>query len=234
MLSEIMLQQTQVSRVIPKFDSFLRAFPDVSSLASAPLADVLILWSGLGYNRRAKYLWLAAQQIVNDFSGQVPTTIQDLVRLPGIGHNTAGAILAYAYNEPVIFIETNIRTVYIHHFFPVGDKVSDQQLTPWLAQTVPPDNARTWYWALMDYGAHLKQTIGNISRASSTYSKQSKFEGSKRQIRGQILRALASGPHSLTSLIEVVADERLLDVLHDLQQEQLIQKNGHSYYLYMV
>ena len=108
MVSEIMLQQTQVGRVIPKFQAFMKQFPTVQALASAPLSDVLQAWSGLGYNRRAKFLWQAAQQVVTDYAGVMPKTLEDLVRLPGIGKNTAGAIMAYAYDQPVYFIETNI------------------------------------------------------------------------------------------------------------------------------
>ena len=111
LVSELMLQQTQVDRVIPKFDAFITRFPDEAALAAASLADVLTLWSGLGYNRRAKYLHDAAKMIMAEFSGIFPTTYDELVKLPGVGPNTAGAIMTYAYNQPVVFIETNVRTV---------------------------------------------------------------------------------------------------------------------------
>src|SRR6185437_9030478 len=117
LVSEVMLQQTQVGRVLPKYQQFLSRFPDVKSLATAPLGDVLKMWNGLGYNRRAKFLWLAAQKIVDGFGGVFPSDVQQLELLPGVGANTAGAIRVYAFNKPAIFIETNIRTVYIHHFF---------------------------------------------------------------------------------------------------------------------
>src|SRR5215471_3425360 len=128
LVSEIMLQQTQVPRVLPKFKDFIGQFPTIQSLAQAPLKDVLVAWQGLGYNRRAKFLWQAAQAIIQDSEGTVPSTESDLVKLPGIGKNTAGAISAYAFNQPAIFIETNIRTVFIHHFFKDQVDVPDKAL----------------------------------------------------------------------------------------------------------
>jgi len=226
MVSEIMLQQTQVGRVIPKFQAFMKQFPTVQALASAPLSDVLQAWSGLGYNRRAKFLWQAAQQVVTDYAGVMPKTLEDLVRLPGIGKNTAGAIMAYAYDQPVYFIETNIRTVYIHHFFADETTVADKQLEPVIVATIAnldvgKRSARHWYWALMDYGTHLKQTVGNAGRKSTAYARQSTFEGSKRQIRGRVL-ALLQQPMSLAELQEYITDERLGDVLSDLTRESMI------------
>ncbi|MBX6334506.1 A/G-specific adenine glycosylase, partial [Candidatus Saccharibacteria bacterium] len=161
LVSEIMLQQTQVPRVIPKFEAFIRQFTTVQALAAAPLSDVLKAWNGLGYNRRAKFLWQAAGMIVSDFGGRVPEAVSDLVKLPGIGHNTAGAVAAYSYNRPVVFIETNIRTVFIYHFFATEQQVADKAIADLVAKTLP-DNVRDWYWALMDYGTHLKQTVGNV------------------------------------------------------------------------
>ena len=116
LVSELMLQQTQVSRVIPKFKEFIKHFPDERALASASLGDVLKQWQGLGYNRRAKYLHEAARMIVDEFGGEFPKDQKDMQRLPGVGKNTAGAIAAYSFNQPSVFVETNIRTVFIHHF----------------------------------------------------------------------------------------------------------------------
>ena len=155
LVSEIMLQQTQVSRVTPKFNEFLINFPDVRSLAHATLADVLALWSGLGYNRRAKFLWQAAQYVTDQCNGVFPQTSAELQKLPGVGKNTAGAIMAYAFNLPVVFIETNIRTVYIHHFFADQGGVTDAAIYEVLEATVDQNNPREFYWALMDYGSHL-------------------------------------------------------------------------------
>jgi A/G-specific adenine glycosylase len=231
LVSELMLQQTQVNRVIPKYHEFLAKFPDVQTLAQASVGDVLIAWSGLGYNRRAKFLWQAAQKIVNDFGGKFPDTLEQLVTLPGVGKNTAGAILAYAFNTPVVFLETNIRTVYIHHFFNGQIDVPDKAIAKIVEQTLPKENAREWYWALMDYGTFVKQTVGNASRASKSYKKQSAFHGSKRQIRGAIIRELAQGPQSETLLLEMLADDRTEQVLSELLNEQMIVHSDDKYKL---
>lgn len=232
LVSELMLQQTQVPRVIPKFLLFTEAFPSFESLAAAPLSDVLKMWSGLGYNRRAKFLLQTAQLVKSQYNGKLPTAHTELVTLPGIGHNTAGAIRAYAFNEPVVFVETNIRTVFIHHFFPDGDKVPDSELLPIIEASIPDSGARSWYWALMDYGTHLKQTVGNVSKSSASYAKQSKFEGSKRQIRGKLLRILAEEHHTKKQLKELIADERLDAVLEDLIKEGFVERKGSQYKLY--
>lgn len=224
LVSEVMLQQTQVSRVIPKFRAFVTAFPTIDALAAAPLAEPLRLWSGLGYNRRAKFLWQAAQQAAKG----LPKDSQALRQLSGIGPNTAGAILAYAYNQPAVFIETNIRTVFMHHFFSGQQDVRDAVIADVVARSLP-DNPRAWYWALMDYGTHLKQTVGNLNVASAHYVKQSPFEGSRRQIRGQLLRLLGTGSRTKDQLAAVIPDEHLVDVLKDLTGEGLIQKQGSFY-----
>ncbi len=230
LVSEFMLQQTQVPRVIPKFWQFMERFPDISTLAKVSLADVLRAWNGLGYNRRAKFLWQAAGMIVRDHAGIVPDNCDELTRLPGIGPNTAGAILAYAYDQPVVFIETNIRTVFIHHFFPKQQRVSDQQIVDQLAQTIP-DSPRFWFWALMDYGTYLKQQVGNLSARSKHYTKQSAFEGSKRQLRGQVLRLLLNGQLDRQVLAKSIGDTRLAAVLADLSRDGLIVQAGRYYRL---
>jgi len=226
LVSEIMLQQTQVPRVLPKYEAFIREFPTVQTLAAAPLGAVLVAWQGLGYNRRAKYLWQAAQMVVQEFGGVLPHTQQALVRLPGIGANTAGAVMAYAYNEPVPFVETNIRTVYIHHFFHDQTSVADKDIVALVAASLQAEgSARTFYWALMDYGTHLKQTVGNKSRASVSYARQSKFAGSVRQLRGKALRALAGGPLDETALITLLSDERSSVVLAAMAGEGMVRRH---------
>ena len=227
MVSEIMLQQTQAARVIPKYHEFLALFPTVQALKNVPLSAVLTAWSGLGYNRRAKFLWQAAQQI----DGSFPDTVEELVKLPGIGANTAAAIAAYSFNQPVSFIETNIRTIYIHHFFPDRVDVHDRELLKIVAATVDHEHPREWYWALMDYGVHLKATVGNTSRNSKHYAKQSTFEGSKRQIRGQVIRLLTNGPASKSSIRSEITDDRLSAVLVDLIAEQFIVQESETYRL---
>jgi A/G-specific adenine glycosylase len=232
LVSEIMLQQTQVARVWPKYEMFVRKFPTIQKLAAAPLGDVLITWQGLGYNRRAKYLWHAAQKVMQDFGGQFPQTQAELVTLPGVGVNTAGAVVAYAYNAPAVFVETNIRTVFIHHFFRDQTNVSDKEVLEFVRQTLPKDKSREWFWALMDYGVHLKQSVGNVSRASKSYTKQSKFAGSKRQIRGHVLRLLSNHPYTLQELSATIADERLASVLQTLEHEGLLRHQSKTYSLF--
>ncbi len=228
-VSEIMLQQTQVSRVVQKYEQFLTAFPTVDALANAPLIDVLRIWSGLGYNRRAKFLHQMAQEIVS--LGTFPDTYEDLRKLPGIGPYTAGAIYAFAYNQPIPVIETNIRTVYLHHFFPNKAEVSDGALLPIIERTLDNDNPRTWYWALMDYGSYLKQSGNTVHRASKHYTKQSVFKGSKRQLRGALLRALLHKSMTAPALQKVLQIKRelLSVVLQDMVQEGLISKTKSTY-----
>ena len=244
MVSELMLQQTQVDRVTPKYEAFLEAFPSVKSLAAAELGNVLKLWNGLGYNRRAKYIWQAASTVVEDFDGHFPETVHQLKRLPGVGANTAGAIVAYAYNKPVLFIETNVRTVIIHYFFRDKVDIPDADILEVLKAVAPHPNSdkravqgatlspREFYWAMMDYGSYLKHSVGNLNRASRHYTKQSKFDGSMRQLRGKVIRLLADGPETHTGLHKALSgDERLDDVLETLVREEMIKKRGKSYHL---
>lgn len=231
MVSEVMLQQTQVPRVLPQFQQFIEKFPDAQALAAAPLGEVLTCWSGLGYNRRAKFLWQAVKMMARDHDGQLPDNREQLVALPGIGTNTAGAILAYAFGQPVVFIETNIRTVFIHHFFANEQKVADAAIAEIIKATLPPTHIREWYWALMDYGTHLKQTVGNISRRSKVFVRQSPFEGSRRQVRGKVLKTLSTGPRTLTRLQAEISDERLEKVLKELIAEGLVAQTDHEYRL---
>ena len=226
LISEVMLQQTQALRVIPKYEQFLRVFPDVRSLARAPLAAVLSEWSGLGYNRRAKFLWQSADLIVSQHNGVFPTVQDELTALPGIGKNTAAAICVYAFNQPLVFIETNIRTVFIHHFFPHQTEVSDAELLPIVAAVCDQEHPREWYWAVMDYGVHLKATVGNVSRQSKHYVKQSAFAGSKRQLRGRIIALLVAQPYELSRLVTVLDDERALRVIEQLLEEGLIMQTN--------
>ncbi len=226
MVSEIMLQQTQVPRVIPKYHDFLAMFPTIEDLAAASLGDVLRVWNGLGYNRRAKFLWQAAQVLSSQYNGVFPNEPKALVALPGIGVNTAGAILAYAYNLPAVFIETNIRTVFIHHFFADQLDVEDKEITVLVRETLDKKRPREWYWALMDYGSYVKQTVGNKSRTSKAYVKQLAFKGSNRQLRGALIRALLDRPQTDQELHAAFADERLDGTLAQLVSEGLVQEQG--------
>jgi A/G-specific adenine glycosylase len=225
LVSELMLQQTQVGRVLPKYEEFMRRFPTVEALARAPLADVLSVWNGLGYNRRAKFLHAAAQKAVEEHAGDIPDTLEELIALPGVGKNTAGAVLAYAFNQPAVFIETNVRTVFFHHFFADRTDIDDKELLTLVEQTRDDEHPRGWYWALMDYGTHLKTLGSNISQ-SRHYVRQSKFEGSRRQVRGKILKALVAGPVPREVLATIVDDERLESVTNDLIREGFIEQNS--------
>lgn len=228
LVSELMLQQTQVSRVIPKFHEFTLRFPTVIELGRAPLSEVLKTWNGLGYNRRAKFLWQAAQMVETKYGGVIPDTFDSLVSLPGIGPNTAGAILAYAYDQPVTFIETNIRTVYFHHFFMDQEVVSDHELRDVVEATIDREYPREFYWALMDYGSYLKQTAGGRLNQSKHYKKQSPLAGSLREMRGMIIRALSHNAYSDEQLRDrVAADHRYDTALKALAEEGMIEnKNG--------
>jgi A/G-specific adenine glycosylase len=225
LVSELMLQQTQVERVIPKFQAFIAAFPTITVLAKATLADVLKLWSGLGYNRRAKYLHDAAKKVVANFDGTFPATKEALLELPGVGEGTAGAILTYAFNQPVVFVETNVRTVYFHHFFPDGDKVRDSELKVLVARTLGTEHPHEFYWALMDYGAWLKKNgVGNIKQ-SYHYKKQSVLRGSVREMRGQLVRLLGESDKEIDTLAkEMLDDVRFKPALEGLIHDGLVKR----------
>jgi len=234
LVSEIMLQQTQVDRVKVKYTEFLKRFPNIQTLADASIADVLAVWSGLGYNRRALYLKKTAEIIVDKYDGIVPRDRVLLHSFPGIGSNTAGAILAYSFNDPVVFIETNIRRVFLHHFFSDQVAIDDKEIIPLIEQTLPDERAREWYWALMDYGTYLAITVVNPNQRSKHYNKQSKFEGSRRQLRGILLRELADGSKSFARLRAIspeFTEDMLQKVLADLETEGFIVRVGRSYQL---
>lgn len=233
MVSELMLQQTQVSRVIPKYLAFMERFPTTKELAEATIAEVIAMWQGLGYNRRARYLQLAAIMITAEHAGVFPCDYKELLALPGVGPNTAGAIMAYAYDERVSYIETNVRTVYFHHFFANADAVSDRQISELLEKTLPTVHVREFYWALMDYGAWLKR-FGVRSNAKSVhYRRQAPLEGSVRQVRGKIIKLLVQRKHmSIGELsTEITDDVRLEKALSGLQKDGLITVEAEKVHL---
>lgn len=225
LVSEIMLQQTQVDRVIPFFLRWTKKFPTAQRLADAPLSDVLREWQGLGYNRRGKLLRECAKEIVGRHGGKVPKDRAALIALPGIGPYTAGAIRAFAFDEPGIFIETNIRAALIHHFFPRAKNVPDSRLVPILGNLLKQiTSSRAWYSALMDYGSHIKKTNPNPSRRSAHHTTQSVFEGSLRQMRGEIVQRLMRNT-SLASLRRI-GPQRFAKACHALIHDGLIKKHG--------
>jgi A/G-specific adenine glycosylase len=234
LVSEIMLQQTQVDRVVPKYQAFLKQFPTIKKLAAAPLAEVLIMWQGLGYNRRAKMLHECAKVVVGDYHGKLPADEVSLRRLPGIGPYTARAVLAFAFNTALPLIETNVRTVFIHHFFADATDITDTELWPHIEATLSHDRPRDWYYALMDYGSYLKRSVGNNIAQSKHYTKQSIFKGSDRQIRGAIIRLLTTGSYTYKKVLEALAtyeEVRIAAQLERLVDERMIVKDGRSYHL---
>jgi A/G-specific adenine glycosylase len=230
-VSEIMLQQTQVPRVVQKYDEFITTFPDIESLAEAPLYQVLTVWRGLGYNRRALSLKRIAEEILALHNGKIPEDVSLLKTLPGIGNATAHAICAFAFNQPVIFIETNIRTVFIHHFLGTEDEVKDSDIRPLVTQTLDSKNPRRWYNALMDYGTALKKHHQNPGRKSAHHKRQSPFEGSLRQVRGAILSTLIETTSiSLDELLAALPfdNDRIQLAVSQLEREKLIVVKNRS------
>ena len=230
LVSETMLQQTQVGRVIPFYKTFVRKFPTAEKLARAPLSAVLKAWQGLGYNRRAKML----QQAAKELAARRITTVSELEALQGVGPYTARAIAAFAWNQDGIVLETNIRTVVIHHFFPNKGRVSDKEIENILVNVLPQGRAREWYSALMDYGAYLKSSGISHNARSKTYTKQSKFSGSLREARGAIVRRLTKGDTPRALLLNVLGAKRraqVEDALSALRREGFIRAKEHTYTL---
>lgn len=227
LVSEVMLQQTQSYRVIPKYKSFIKEFPTVQALAKASVQAVLTEWQGLGYNRRALYLKQCAEKISQEFNGKFPKDIKTLCILPGIGKATAGDILAFAWNIPAIVIETNIRSVFIHLFFQDKEKIGDAEIIPLIEATLDQKNPREWYWALFDYGAELKKNITNPSRKSKHYTRQSMFVGSFRQKRGTILKLLLQKPRTKKEIQKILEydDNIVSKILSALKGEGFVKNN---------
>ena len=233
-LSEGMLQQTQVARVDGRWQRWLQRFPTVEALAAASQADVLEEWQGMGYNRRALALFRAAEVLANEGDG-FPSDERALLSLPGIGPATAAGIRAFAFNLPGVYLETNVRTVFLHEVFPNEDGVADKHLAPFVEAACPNDDVRGWYYALLDYGAYLKRTVPNPSRRSRAYAKQSRFEGSHRQKRAAVVRMLLDarpngiGAHDVASELGVLGD-KASELLNELAREGFCQQSGNVWY----
>ena len=232
LVSEFMLQQTQTERVVPYWKRWMKKWPNPKALNRASMEDALRMWSGLGYNRRCRYLKDCARGITEDYGGKVPDSPEELLKLPGVGPYTAGAVACFAFNYPSVFIETNIRSVMIHFFFNGKEGVADGELAPVLESVLDRANPREWYWALMDYGVMLKQLTVNPGRRSAHYRRQSGFEGSFRQLRGRVLRSLVSaGPGSAEGLSDRtgIRGEDLYRVLEALEKDLMVAERGGEY-----
>lgn len=231
LVSEIMLQQTQVVRVEEYYRRFLKQFPNFRALAKAKTADVLTAWQGLGYNRRAMFLKKTAEIVIEKYNGKLPNNREALESLPGIGKGTSGSLMAFAFNKPEIFIETNIRRVFIHFFFGDRKKVTDEELKRYIESTIDRKKPREWYWALMDYGASMSgmMKVQNPNRRSAHYTKQSAFVGSDRELRGKILRlVLVKKKIELVRLLKELAvpKKKSEQVLAGLYKEGFLVRKG--------
>lgn len=241
LVSEVMLQQTQVKRVLAYWPRFLSTFPTIDALAAAASSDVLALWQGLGYNRRALALKRCADICSEKFSGLLPETADELVKLPGIGPATAAGVVAFAFDRPALYLETNVRTVFLHEIFPNEDGVKDAAIGPLVGMACPDEDVRAWYYALLDYGAHLKASLPNPSRRSAHHARQTAFEGSRRQKRAELVRiVLACGsegidPQKAAALLGDaeraagrggISDDEVASIIADLTAEGFFRRVG--------
>ena len=242
LLSEVMLQQTQVSRVMGRWEQWLETFPTIADLASAPLPPVLELWQGMGYNRRALNLKRCAEEVVAMHDGVVPSDKKALLVLPGIGPSTSAGVRIFAFRQPDMYLETNARAVFIHELFPGRESVADKELVSLVEATCPQDaRVRAWYYALLDYGAYLKKTMPNPTRRSKHYTRQSKFEGSHRQKRAYLLRRVIDDALSTEDLARDLAQserasgrqepsvEEVRAILDELEREGFVMRRGDAW-----
>lgn len=243
LVSEIMLQQTQVTRVGRFWERFLGLFPTIDALAAASVPDVLEQWQGLGYNRRALALKRTADECAAS-GGRLPETYEGLLALPGIGPATAAGVMAFAYQRPAVYLETNVRTVFLHELFPSEEGVADKALVPLIKASAhhprAAEDPRRWYYGLLDYGAYLKATVPNPSRRSAGYGRQSTFEGSRRQKRAWITRRVLASPEGVGSATvladlnrvereasrDVVDDALFASIVDDLVSEGFFTRQG--------
>ncbi len=239
LVSEFMLQQTQVQRVLTAYPSFVERFPSLPALAEASLEQVLEQWGRLGYSRRALHLRRAARHTLDHYGGVLPGTAQELQTLPGVGPATAAAVAAFAFGEPTVLLETNIRSAFIHHFFPGHDLVPDTALRPLVAEAVDHHNPRDWYYALMDLGAFLKRVDRGLTRRAAAYRAQSAFAGSRRALRAAVVREVLEGLGGRPQLEALCAEgegrlaaytpEMLAGVLEELEREGFLRAEGAGY-----
>jgi A/G-specific adenine glycosylase len=246
-----MLQQTSTSRVIGPWTKFLEKFPTVESCAQAPLADILVAWSGLGYPRRAKNLHDAARMIRDDFQGEVPSEVDELRRLPGVGEYTSHAVASFAFGQRVAVLDTNVGRVLARALANESLRLGDAR--DLARELLPRSEAAAFNQAMLDLGARFCRATprceecplasscawrrdGGVDPApmSAAVSRpQAPFAGSDRQLRGRVLRALHEGPRAKTRLVKElgVAPARAEGVLDGLVRDGLVTKIARSYSL---
>ena len=230
LVSEIMLQQTQVSRVIPKYLEFLQKYPAIESLAEANTKELIQIWCGLGYNRRALWLREAAGQIVE--RGSFPEEVADLRKLKGIGPYTSRSILVFAFNKDVATVDTNIRRVLIASGF-AEENSSDKELQDIADALLLKGRSSDWHNALMDYGSEV---LTSSTTGIAPTSKQPRFKGSSRQIRGKIVRELSEndtltlGEIASSLNIDGKKETELESILDQLICDRLVDKAGAGKY----
>lgn len=223
LVSEIMLQQTQVSRVKEKYMVWMKKYPTLKALRGATLQEVLIFWQGLGYQRRAKALYTIGKEY-----SRIPTQYLKLLEMPCVGQYTASAVMAFAYDKfSTPMLETNIRTALIEEYYQDRERVDDTELASTLARITEHEHvqkvgARTWYYALMDYGAHLKALHISHNSKSAHHTKQTPFKGSKRELRAKVLFAITHG-------VQLPKDEKVKTLLQELEEEGFIYKDKKVY-----
>ena len=243
LVSEVMLQQTQVLRVIPRWQAFMATYPSPADCAAASLGDVLRLWQGLGYPRRARNLHAAAAQVVA--LGQFPSTLDALMQLPGVGGYTARAVLVFAFEADAAVVDTNIARVLARLS---GRRLTAKQVQAAADSALPAGDSWAWNQCLMDLGAVLCRPISpqcdacplqarcawhgvgddpSIGSAGVSTS-QARFAGSDRQARGRLMKALADGPVSVRRVTAVMRCDatRAARLLGDLQREGLVAQRG--------
>jgi A/G-specific adenine glycosylase len=229
LVSEFMLQQTQVSRVVEYYNKWMESWPTVNNLASEEYKNVLQSWMGLGYNRRAMYLHNTAKIIVKDFDSDVLNAVNHYENLPGIGLYTSKAIQIFAANADIATVDTNIRRILISEF-DLNENISENDLFSLAQLCLPHGKSRDWHNALMDYGAmYLTSRKSGIKPKTQ----QSRFKGSDRQIRGQILRLLLKEDHSFYELHHQIQvnDTRLTGILDKMIHEKTISKTNEKFHV---
>lgn len=246
LVSEIMLQQTQVERVIPKYQAFLKRFPNLQVLARSQQAAVIRAWAGLGYNRRARNLHQLARAVARHHGGKLPTTLQELQTLPGVGPYTAAAVACFAYRAPVALVDVNVRRVLgrVEKGVRGPETLSPKTLWTLAAKFVPEAASVEWNSALMDFGATVCtarkprcelcplraqcRAYPAIQSVQVRRKQVSAFIGSTRYWRGKIISSLREASQTRETLQQAFLSQglsvaRLRAILHDLQDETLVR-----------